>query len=105
MTKFRASSSDSNEHGDELADDVTVAQHLGFGHRCASDEDNYDNDEEDDISTPLNPLSSTIVNQWQSSQWLSDALNDYTLSGDFLDMGSRDQIDDLIELGTVQLLD
>ncbi|KAI5662186.1 hypothetical protein M9H77_21509 [Catharanthus roseus] len=31
----------------------------------ASDDDNNDNYEEDDISTLVNPLSSTIVNQWQ----------------------------------------
>ncbi|KAI5675404.1 hypothetical protein M9H77_06354 [Catharanthus roseus] len=29
-----------------------------------SDYDNNTNDKEDDISTPVNPLSSTIVNQW-----------------------------------------
>ncbi|KAI5680254.1 hypothetical protein M9H77_01481 [Catharanthus roseus] len=30
--------------------------------------DNNLNDEEDDISTPVNPVISTTVNQWQSSQ-------------------------------------
>ncbi|KAI5667908.1 hypothetical protein M9H77_17761 [Catharanthus roseus] len=58
-------------------------------------ENNDDNDGEDDISTPVNPLSSTIMNQWQSSQWFSNAPCGYTLSG----------IDDLIESGTISLLD
>ncbi|KAI5676869.1 hypothetical protein M9H77_07819 [Catharanthus roseus] len=55
-----------------------------------SDDDNNPNDEQDDISTLVNPLSSTAVNQWQST---------------FLDMGSREQIDDLIESGTIRLQD
>ncbi|KAI5670978.1 hypothetical protein M9H77_11342 [Catharanthus roseus] len=52
-----------------------------------SDDDNNPNDEEDDISTPVNALSSTKVNQWQSN------------------MGSEEQIDDLIESGTIRFLD
>ncbi|KAI5672752.1 hypothetical protein M9H77_13116 [Catharanthus roseus] len=71
----------------------------------ASNEDNGDNDEEDNISTPLNPLSSTAVNQWQNSQWFNKLPYDYMLSGAFLDMGSGKQIDDLIEPGTIKLLD
>ncbi|KAI5667438.1 hypothetical protein M9H77_17291 [Catharanthus roseus] len=38
----------------------------------ASDDNNSDNDKEDDISTPLDTLSSTAVNQWQSSQLFSN---------------------------------
>ncbi|KAI5650284.1 hypothetical protein M9H77_36289 [Catharanthus roseus] len=70
----------------------------------ASDDDNDDNDEEDDISTPVNRVSSTTVNQWQSSQWFGNAAYD-TSSGAFLDIGSGEQIDDLIESGTIRLLD
>ncbi|KAI5680289.1 hypothetical protein M9H77_01516 [Catharanthus roseus] len=70
-----------------------------------SDKDNNPNDEKDDISTPLNPLSSTTVNQWPSSQWFSNAPYDYTSSGAFIDMGSGEQIDDLIESDTIRLLD
>ncbi|KAI5642208.1 hypothetical protein M9H77_00176 [Catharanthus roseus] len=69
------------------------------------DHDNNPNDEEDDISTPVNLLSSTTVNQWQSSQWFSNAPYDYTSSGTFLDMDLGEQIDDLIESDTIRLLD
>ncbi|KAI5683856.1 hypothetical protein M9H77_05084 [Catharanthus roseus] len=70
-----------------------------------SDDDDNPNNEEDDISTPVNPLSSTTVNQWQSSQWFSNAPYDYTSFGTFLDMDLGKQIDDLIESGTIRLLD
>ncbi|KAI5683794.1 hypothetical protein M9H77_05022 [Catharanthus roseus] len=70
-----------------------------------SDHDNDDNDKEDDISTPINPLSSIIMNQWQSNQWFSNASYNYTQSGAFLGMGSGEQIDDLIETDTIRLLD
>ncbi|KAI5680749.1 hypothetical protein M9H77_01976 [Catharanthus roseus] len=70
-----------------------------------SDDDNSTDDEEDDISTPVNPVISTTVNQWQGSQWFSGAPYDYTQSRACLDMGSGEQIDDLIESGTIRLLD
>ncbi|KAI5654306.1 hypothetical protein M9H77_31493 [Catharanthus roseus] len=57
-----------------------------------SDNDNNPNDEEYDISTP-------------SSQWFSNTLYDYTSSRAFLDMGSGEQIDDLIESSTIRLQD
>ncbi|KAI5663279.1 hypothetical protein M9H77_22602 [Catharanthus roseus] len=81
------------EEDDEDADDADSDYDIS----SASDEDNGNNDEEDNISTPLNPLSSTTVNQWQISQWFSNAPYNYTSFGVFLDMGSREQIDDLIE--------
>ncbi|KAI5661834.1 hypothetical protein M9H77_21157 [Catharanthus roseus] len=40
-----------------------------------------------------------------NSQWFSNAPYDYTSSGAFLDMGSGEQIDDLIESDTIRLLD
>ncbi|KAI5659012.1 hypothetical protein M9H77_27805 [Catharanthus roseus] len=54
---------------------------------------------------PVNPITENIVQQWESSQWFSNARYDYTHSGAFLDMGSGSLIDDIIESGTVQLLD
>ncbi|KAI5664466.1 hypothetical protein M9H77_23789 [Catharanthus roseus] len=71
----QASSSDEQER----ADDMDGIQHYGFGHR--------------------------VVQQWESSQWFSSARYDYTHSGAFLDMGSGSPIDDLVEFGTVRLLD
>ncbi|KAI5661371.1 hypothetical protein M9H77_20694 [Catharanthus roseus] len=60
---------------------------------------------EEDIHTPVNPVIENIVTQWHSSQWFSSARYDYTQFGAFLDMGSSEQIDDLIESGTIRLLD
>ncbi|KAI5678027.1 hypothetical protein M9H77_08977 [Catharanthus roseus] len=74
-----------------------------------SDDDN--DPEEGEFQTPLNPINhvnlvtENIVQQWKSSQWFSNARYDYTRSGAFLDMGSGSPIDDLVESGTVQLLD
>ncbi|KAI5668068.1 hypothetical protein M9H77_17921 [Catharanthus roseus] len=48
------------EEDNEGCDDADVDYDVS----SASDKDNGDNDEEDDISTPLNPLCSTAVNQW-----------------------------------------
>ncbi|KAI5677703.1 hypothetical protein M9H77_08653 [Catharanthus roseus] len=71
-----------------------------------------DNDlEEGEFQTPLNPVNpvnlvtENIVHQWESSQWFSNARYDYTHSGAFLDIGSGSPIDDLVESGTVRLLD
>ncbi|KAI5656827.1 hypothetical protein M9H77_25620 [Catharanthus roseus] len=47
------------EEDDEDDDDADADYDVS----SVSDLDNGDNDEEDDISTPLNPLSSTTVNQ------------------------------------------
>ncbi|KAI5681097.1 hypothetical protein M9H77_02324 [Catharanthus roseus] len=54
---------------------------------------------------PINPVTENIVPQWESNQWLSSARYDYTHSGAFLDMGSGSPIDDLVESGTIRLLD
>ncbi|KAI5677842.1 hypothetical protein M9H77_08792 [Catharanthus roseus] len=86
-----------DEDDDDANEDYDVSR--------TSDYDNNPNDEEDDVSTPVNPLSSTTLNQWQSSQWFNNALYNYTSSGAFLDLGSGEQIDDLIELGTIILLE
>ncbi|KAI5649066.1 hypothetical protein M9H77_35071 [Catharanthus roseus] len=56
-----------------------------------SDDDN--NPEEGEFQIPLNPenpvnlVTENIVQQWESSQWFSNARYDYTHSGAFLDMG------------------
>ncbi|KAI5681251.1 hypothetical protein M9H77_02478 [Catharanthus roseus] len=51
-----------------------------------SDDEHKPNDEEHDINTSVNPLSSTTMNQWQSN------------------IGSGEQIDDVIESDTIRLL-
>ncbi|KAI5660032.1 hypothetical protein M9H77_28825 [Catharanthus roseus] len=83
-------------------DDVVSSQ-------SESDDDN--DPEEGKFQTPLNPvnlvnpITKNIVQQWESSQWFSNARYDYTHSGAFLDMGSGSSIDNLVESGTVRLLD
>ncbi|KAI5675690.1 hypothetical protein M9H77_06640 [Catharanthus roseus] len=74
-----------------------------------SDDDN--DSEEGEFQTPpnpvnpVNPVTGNTMQQWESSQWFSNARYDYTQSGAFLDMGSGSPIDDIIESGTVRLLD
>ncbi|KAI5663140.1 hypothetical protein M9H77_22463 [Catharanthus roseus] len=53
----------------------------------------------------VNPVTENIVPQWESSQWFNSARYDYIQSGAFLDMGSGSPIDDLVESGTIRLLD
>ncbi|KAI5671972.1 hypothetical protein M9H77_12336 [Catharanthus roseus] len=60
---------------------------------------------EEELQTPVNPVTENTVTQWDSSQWFSSARYDYTQSGPFLDKGSGSPIDDLIESGTLRLLD
>ncbi|KAI5678712.1 hypothetical protein M9H77_09662 [Catharanthus roseus] len=73
------------------------------------DDDNHP--EEGEFQTPLNPVNpinsvtENIVPQWESSQWFSSIRYDYTHSRAFLDVGSGSHIDDLIESGTIRLLD
>ncbi|KAI5662506.1 hypothetical protein M9H77_21829 [Catharanthus roseus] len=50
---------ENNEDDDDADEDYDVLS--------ASNDDNGDNDEEDDISIPPNPLSSTTINQCQST--------------------------------------
>ncbi|KAI5670786.1 hypothetical protein M9H77_11150 [Catharanthus roseus] len=75
-------------------------------------ESDDDNDlEEGEFQTLLNPVNpvnivtENIVQQWESSQWFSNARYDYIHSEAFLDMSSSSPIDDLVESGTLQLLD
>ncbi|KAI5672575.1 hypothetical protein M9H77_12939 [Catharanthus roseus] len=74
-----------------------------------SDDDNEP--EEGEFQTPINPVNpvdpvtENTVQQWESSQWFSNARYDYTQSGAFLDIGSGSPVDDTIESGTVRLLD
>ncbi|KAI5667660.1 hypothetical protein M9H77_17513 [Catharanthus roseus] len=84
--------SDDDEVDGSDGDDVVSNQ-------SKSDDDN--DLEEGEFQTPLNPVNP--VNP--SSQWFSSARYDYTHSGAFLDMGSGSPIDDLVESGTVRLLD
>ncbi|KAI5680239.1 hypothetical protein M9H77_01466 [Catharanthus roseus] len=99
---YTAVNNDDDEVDESDGDDVVSSQ----------SESNDDNDpEEGELQTPLNPLNpinsvtENIVPQWESSQWFSSARYDYTHSGAFLDMGSSSPIDDLVESGTIQLLD
>ncbi|KAI5678235.1 hypothetical protein M9H77_09185 [Catharanthus roseus] len=46
-----------------------------------------------------------MLQQWESSQWFSNARYDYTHSGAFLDIGSGSPVNDLVESDTVRLLD
>ncbi|KAI5662622.1 hypothetical protein M9H77_21945 [Catharanthus roseus] len=74
-----------------------------------SDDDN--DPEEGELQTPLNPVNSinpvteNVVPQWESSQWFSSTRYNYTHSRAFLDMGLGSPIDDLVESGTIRLLD
>ncbi|KAI5660076.1 hypothetical protein M9H77_28869 [Catharanthus roseus] len=93
---------DDNEVDGLAGDDAVSSQ-------SESDDDN--DPEEGEFHPPLNPknpvnpVTENIVQQWESSQWFSNARYDYTHFGAFLDMGSGSPIDDIIESGTVQLLD
>ncbi|KAI5650046.1 hypothetical protein M9H77_36051 [Catharanthus roseus] len=78
----------------------------------SSQSESYDdNDPEGEFQTPLNPVNpvnlvtENIVQQWENSQWFSNARYDYTHSRAFLDICSSSSIDDLVESGTVRLLD
>ncbi|KAI5661712.1 hypothetical protein M9H77_21035 [Catharanthus roseus] len=85
---------DDDEVDGSNGDDVVSSQ-------SESDDDN--DPEEGEFQTPLNPenpvnpVTENIVQQWESSQWFSNARYDYTHSGTFLDMGSGSPIDDLVE--------
>ncbi|KAI5649680.1 hypothetical protein M9H77_35685 [Catharanthus roseus] len=68
----------SSSDDEEQTDDTDDVQCHGFGHR---------------------------VGKKITSQWFSSARYDYTHSGAFLDMGSGSPIDDLVESGTIRLLD
>ncbi|KAI5658166.1 hypothetical protein M9H77_26959 [Catharanthus roseus] len=95
-----------NNDDDEVdgsdGDDVVSSQ-------SKSDDDN--DPEEGEFQTPLNPVNpvnpvtENTIHQWESSQWFSSAMYDYTHSGAFLDMGSGSPIDNLVESGIVRLLD
>ncbi|KAI5672408.1 hypothetical protein M9H77_12772 [Catharanthus roseus] len=54
---------------------------------------------------PVNPVTKNTMQQWESRQWFSNARYDYIQSGAFLDIGSGSPIDDLVESGTIRLLD
>ncbi|KAI5652666.1 hypothetical protein M9H77_29853 [Catharanthus roseus] len=69
-------------------------------------ESNDNNDaEEEELLTLVIPVTESIGTQWESCQWYSSARYDYTQSRVFLDMGSASPIDDLVESGTLRLLD
>ncbi|KAI5667570.1 hypothetical protein M9H77_17423 [Catharanthus roseus] len=50
-------------------------------------------------------MTMRVPSYYESSQWFSNARYDYSHSGAFLDMGSGSPIDDLVESGTIRLLD
>ncbi|KAI5653565.1 hypothetical protein M9H77_30752 [Catharanthus roseus] len=69
-------------------------------------ESNDNNDtEEEELRTHINPVTKNIVTQWESSQRFNRARYDYTQSGDFLDMGLGSPINELVESGTLRLLE
>ncbi|KAI5680586.1 hypothetical protein M9H77_01813 [Catharanthus roseus] len=76
-----------------------------------SESDDNNDPEEGEFQTPpnpvnpVNPVTENTMQQWESSQWFSNARYDYTQSGAFLDIGSGSPVDDIIESGTVRLLD
>ncbi|KAI5682385.1 hypothetical protein M9H77_03613 [Catharanthus roseus] len=93
-------------------DDDEVDKSDGNDAVSSQSESDDDNDpEEGEFQTPLNLVNlvnaviENIMQQRESSQWFSSASYDYTHSGAFLDMGSGSPIDDLVESGTVRLLD
>ncbi|KAI5664968.1 hypothetical protein M9H77_24291 [Catharanthus roseus] len=94
---------DSDDDADQSDGDDT------FSSQSESDNDN--DPEEGKLQTPVNPVNpinsvtENIVPQWDSSQQFSNARYDYRHSGAFLDMGSGSPIDDLVESGTIRLLD
>ncbi|KAI5653391.1 hypothetical protein M9H77_30578 [Catharanthus roseus] len=81
---------DDNEVDESDGDDVISSQ-------SESDDDNEP--KEGELQTPLNPINPG------SNQWFSSARYDYKHSRAFLDMGSGFPIDDLVESGTIRLLD
>ncbi|KAI5666012.1 hypothetical protein M9H77_15865 [Catharanthus roseus] len=79
-----------------------------------NDDDKVDGSDRDEVvskfHTPINPVNlvnsvtENTVQQWESSQWFSNARYEYTQSGAFLDIGSGSPVDDIIESGTIRLL-
>ncbi|KAI5652754.1 hypothetical protein M9H77_29941 [Catharanthus roseus] len=77
-----------------INDDDDADDHLDEDYVISSESesnDNYDAEEEE-LQTHVNPITENTVTQWESSQA-------------FLDMGSGSPIDDLVESGTLRLLD
>ncbi|KAI5669125.1 hypothetical protein M9H77_18978 [Catharanthus roseus] len=70
----------------------------------ASNQSESDNDvEEEDLQTPVIPVTKNTMARWESSQWYNSTRYDYT-SEAFLDMGSGSPIDEFVESGTLRLL-
>ncbi|KAI5666824.1 hypothetical protein M9H77_16677 [Catharanthus roseus] len=93
-------------------DDDEVDSSDGGDAVSSQSESDDDNDPEEgefhpplNPENPVNPVTENIVQQWESSQWFSNARYNYTHSGAFLDMGSSSPIDDIIESGIIRLLD
>ncbi|KAI5659643.1 hypothetical protein M9H77_28436 [Catharanthus roseus] len=100
---FYSTINNDDDEVDGLDEDDAVSSHF---------ESDDDNDPEEgefhppmNPENPVNPVTENIVQQWESSQWFNNARYDHTHSGAFLDMGSSSPIDDIIESGTVRLLD
>ncbi|KAI5682630.1 hypothetical protein M9H77_03858 [Catharanthus roseus] len=71
-----------------VTDDVAEIDHLDEEY-VASNQFESDNDaEEEDLQTPVIPVTENAVTQWEGSQWCSSGRYDYTQSGAFLNMGS-----------------
>ncbi|KAI5677730.1 hypothetical protein M9H77_08680 [Catharanthus roseus] len=99
---YSAVNNDDDEVDRSDGDDAVSSQ-------SESDDDNEP--EEGEFQTPINPVNpvnsvtQNTVQQWESSQWFSNARYDYTQSGAFLYIGAGSPVDETIESGTVRLLD
>ncbi|KAI5640396.1 hypothetical protein M9H77_28448 [Catharanthus roseus] len=60
---------------------------------------------EEELQTLVNPVTENTVTQWESSQWFNSARYDYTQFGASLNIDLGSPIDDLVESGTLRLLD
>ncbi|KAI5648964.1 hypothetical protein M9H77_34969 [Catharanthus roseus] len=90
-----------------VADDEDENDHSDEKYVVSSESESDDNNdaEEEELRISINLVTENTVTQWDSSQWFSSARYDYTQFGAFLDMGSDSPIDELIEFGTLRLLD
>ncbi|KAI5661817.1 hypothetical protein M9H77_21140 [Catharanthus roseus] len=90
-----------------VTDDDAEIDHSDEDYVASSQYEPDDNNdaEEKELQTPVIPVTENTGTQWESSQWYSSDRYDYTQSRAFLDMGSGSPIHDLVESGTLRLLD
>ncbi|KAI5681941.1 hypothetical protein M9H77_03169 [Catharanthus roseus] len=76
-----------------------------YSESSQSESHNNNDVEEEELQTPVIPITKNTLTQWESSLWYRSARYDYTQSGAFLNMGLGSPIDNLVEPGTLLLLD